>query len=101
MAGKRSRSYELAQSTWQALRQMVWSPLKAALPDGNAKVWICPDGELSRIPLQLLPESDKGIISPLIAQLDSPRELFKMRTAQLPLRQPVTARHRCSCCWGM
>lgn len=77
-----SRGYEEAQLSWQALRQIVWSSLKTALPVGTTKVWICPDGELSRIPLQLLPETDGEHESPLIAQLDSPTELFKIRATQ-------------------
>lgn len=75
------RTNEQAQSSWQELRRIAWSPLKAALPAGVERVWICPDSDLSQIPLQLLPEVDGRNMSPLISQLDSPRELFHMKAA--------------------
>lgn len=67
-----------ASDEWEALTKLLWKPLADALPSGTRKVWISPDGELARVPWQLLAAGPpgKGL---LMTQTDSARELARLR----------------------
>jgi len=71
-------------SAWAALRQHVWEPIAAILPEGWRQVSLAPDSELSRIPWQLFGEDQR------IVQVDSGWHLYHARTSP-PAAQPVTA----------
>ncbi len=68
-----------AAEEWQAVVRLLWKPLADALPPGTRKVWVSPDGELARIPWQLLPAA-QPVGQPLLLTLtDSARELSRLR----------------------
>ena len=68
-----------AEPEWKTLETLLWGPLSAALPPGARKVWISPDGELARVPWQLLPAATRSSGSLLVTQADSARELARLR----------------------
>ncbi|HYP52435.1 MAG TPA: tetratricopeptide repeat protein, partial [Pyrinomonadaceae bacterium] len=43
-----------ADAEWAALSALLWKPLAESLPAGARRVWVSPDGELARLPWQLL-----------------------------------------------
>jgi tetratricopeptide (TPR) repeat protein len=65
-----------AESLWEELSATVWKPLAAILPRTARKVFLSPDGELARLPWQLLPETQVDTKQILISQTDSARELI-------------------------
>jgi CHAT domain-containing protein len=73
-----------ADREWSALAALLWKPLSDALPPGAQKVWVSPDGELARIPWQLLPPANPKNKNVLLSQADSPRELSRLRQTRLP-----------------
>lgn len=77
-----------ADREWSALAALLWKPLADALPPGARKVWVSPDGELARIPWQLLPSAGTNNQNVLLTQADSPRELSRLRqTRSTPAAQ--------------
>jgi tetratricopeptide (TPR) repeat protein len=68
-----------AAAEWAALATLLWKPLGEALPSGTRKVWVSPDGELARLPWQLLPAESPGGKRLLLTQTDSARELARLR----------------------
>lgn len=72
-----------ADREWSALAALLWKPLADALPPGAQKVWVSPDGELARIPWQLLPPAGPKNKNVLLSQADSPRELSRLRQTRL------------------
>jgi CHAT domain-containing protein len=44
------------------LRELVWDKLAAQLPEKTKLVYLCPDGDLARIPFAALPGKNKGTI---------------------------------------
>jgi CHAT domain-containing protein/Tfp pilus assembly protein PilF len=44
------------------LRELVWDKVSAQLPAGTKRVYLCPDGNLARVPFAALPGKDKGTI---------------------------------------
>lgn len=74
---------EPGDAEWQKLRDLVWKPLGGAVPDMCTRVWLNADSELARIPWQIFPAQDSTPM--LLAQLDSDRELAKLRlSAPIP-----------------
>jgi tetratricopeptide (TPR) repeat protein len=43
-----------------ALRRLVWEPVEKALPRGTHTVYLCPDGDLTRLPWVALPGRSPG-----------------------------------------
>lgn len=78
-----------AVDSWVQL-QMKLQACIDTLPAGITKAWICPDGELARIPWQLLCNIRPQL---QLAQLNSPRELLHLRStaSQLESSGPLTA----------
>ncbi|MFP5284424.1 MAG: tetratricopeptide repeat protein, partial [Thermoanaerobaculia bacterium] len=72
-----------AEEAWHDLARRVWSPI-AAVSSGLSRIWVSPDGELARIPWQLLPETDPRTAKVLASQLDSPRELILLHRMREP-----------------
>jgi CHAT domain-containing protein/tetratricopeptide (TPR) repeat protein len=68
-----------AAAEWESLSKLLWKPLGDALSPGTRKVWVSPDGELARLPWQLLPAESSGGQSLLLTQTDSARELARLR----------------------
>lgn len=62
---------------WQKLRDLVWKPLGAAVPDMCTRLWLNSDSEMARVPWQVFPAEDATPM--LLSQLDSDRELAKLR----------------------
>lgn len=60
---------------WQGLRTRL-NVVFNNLPPECTLIWVCPDGELSRLPWQLLAAKPNLTV----AQLNSPRELVRLRT---------------------
>jgi CHAT domain-containing protein/tetratricopeptide (TPR) repeat protein len=77
------------EQEWRTLSALLWGPLSSALPPGASKVWISPDGELARIPWQLLPATGHDAGGLLVTQADSARELARLRQ---PGRVPAPPR---------
>ncbi len=75
-----------ASSEWQALASRVWKPLADVIPKNARKIWVSPDGELARLPWQLLPASNPQTKDALVSQTDSARELARLRRAMPPKR---------------
>lgn len=75
-------SREDATSEWDTLAGFIWKPLVNALPPGTKKVWLSPDGELARVPWQLLPATTPEGKNLLLTQTDSARELARLRQAK-------------------
>jgi CHAT domain-containing protein len=59
------------------LRRKVWEPLARALPEGTRRLFLAPDGELSRLPFEAIRETDgKYLVERLaISYLSSGRDL--------------------------
>ena len=79
-----------ADQEWSALAALLWKPLADALPPGAQKVWVSPDGELARIPWQLLLPTSPKSKNVLLTQADSPRELSRLRQTPLAPAAPGT-----------
>lgn len=62
-----------------ALSASLWQELSRALPGRTTRLVFCPEGMLSRIPLDLLP-SEEERQRLFIAEVDSARELYILRT---------------------
>jgi tetratricopeptide (TPR) repeat protein/CHAT domain-containing protein len=74
----------------ERLRQMVWEPLARAVPEGTRRLYIAPDGELSRLPFEAIREADgKYLVERLaISYLSSGRDLAPLPR---PTERPDTA----------
>jgi CHAT domain-containing protein/Tfp pilus assembly protein PilF len=70
---------DTSDASWRSLAALVWQPLVANLPPSAERVWVSADGELSRLPWQLLPSSHARTRRLLVAQTDSARELVNLR----------------------
>jgi CHAT domain-containing protein/Tfp pilus assembly protein PilF len=46
----------------QKLKELVWDKLAAELPPGTKAVYLCPDGDLARLPWAALPGSKPGTV---------------------------------------
>jgi CHAT domain-containing protein/TolA-binding protein len=66
-------------SEWQSLATILWKPLADGLASETRKIWLSPDGELARIPWQLLPATYAKSKAMLLTQADSPREFARIR----------------------
>ena len=65
---------------WQRLVELIWNPVSRSIPRGILKIWASPDGELARVPLQLLCESTHSL-----AQVDSAEELIgRSKSPKIP-----------------
>ncbi len=65
-------------SAFQVLSSKL-KPIFNQLPVAVSKLWICPDGDLARIPWTLLAESETSTSKLLLCQIDSANELFALR----------------------
>lgn len=68
-----------ATDKWETLTKLLWKPVADALPPAARRVWVSPDGELARVPWQLLPLTSPKGINLLLTQTDSARELARLR----------------------
>ncbi len=66
-------------SAWRTLADLLWKPIAAALPPAARRIWLSPDDELSRIPWQLVPSAETGSSALLVTQIDSVRELVRLK----------------------
>lgn len=78
-----------AAAEWRRLSALIWKPVLAAFPAGARKVWLSPESELSRIPWNLLPPTDRRSERLLVSQVNSARELVLLR--QPPARGRAAA----------
>src|SRR5208337_262478 len=44
------------------IRRLVWAPVAALLPAGTEAIYICPDGNLSRLPWAAVPGAAPGSV---------------------------------------
>ncbi len=65
------------QGYWTALGMLVWAPIKAKMPASAEHVYMCPDGELARVPWHLFGDNKL-----LMAQVDSARELMHLQHSE-------------------
>lgn len=67
--------------------QKLWTPIKAALPPGIHRVWICPDSQLATLPWSTMVDSvENGQV--LTSQIDSPRAWWQLKAPhQTPVAQ--------------
>ena len=62
----------------QEASKRLWTTIKAKIPTGIRKIWICPDSQLATIPWSvLIDKSEGGQI--LASQVDSPRALLQLK----------------------
>ena len=82
-AGQRWRTKVISQKenqqVWQQLADQLWRKVAAALPANVQKVWLSPDDELARLPWHLFPDVHRRTQSMLVSQIDSARELARLR----------------------
>lgn len=75
--------------TWRAMRDQVceatvalalflWEPITAVLPAGTRRVWVAPDGGLSRLPWSALAATLDGEGAMYVAQVPSARALLDL-----------------------
>lgn len=69
-----------APEQWEQLKLALWKPIGKALPANVKRVFLCPDGELSRLPWQLLCGSTNGGV--LLTEMDSARQFQQLRQVQ-------------------
>ncbi len=74
-----------ASTEWEQLAKLLWKPVVSLFPGGISKIWLSPDGQLSRLPWHLFAAASP--VSSMVAQLDSARELAGLRL----LARPKTA----------
>jgi CHAT domain-containing protein/Tfp pilus assembly protein PilF len=63
------------EAAWRTLSEVLWTPVEKALPADARRIWVSPDAELAKVPWQFL----AGSSSRLIGQVDSVRELVRLR----------------------
>jgi CHAT domain-containing protein/tetratricopeptide (TPR) repeat protein len=59
---RRSIAAEESTKAPDVLKTRVWDPIAAELPAGISTIYVCPDGDLSRIPWPALPGSRPGTV---------------------------------------
>lgn len=71
------------------LKSLVWDACTTSLPSTVNKIWICPDGDLTSLPLSMftLPDDPKQLPSISISVVDSPREFLALQTRRTKLTQ--------------
>ncbi len=81
---------EISPDADERLRQKVWEPLARALPEGTRRLYIAPDGELSRLPFEAIREPDHSYLVERLAisYLSSGRDLAPLPR---PARRPDSA----------
>ncbi len=84
-----SAGVDTTDAAWQALADRLWAPIVSKLAPATRRIWISPDDELSRIPWQLFPPTGSGHPSRLVTQIDSVRELVRLRNHGQPAASPV------------
>jgi tetratricopeptide (TPR) repeat protein/CHAT domain-containing protein len=67
---------------WRVLAGELWEPLSSVLPAEVRRVWLSPDDELSRVPWQLFPGYESRMNDRLITQVDSVREIVRLKRDQ-------------------
>ncbi|SFJ70809.1 CHAT domain-containing protein [Planctomicrobium piriforme] len=74
-----------AAEEFDLIKQRIWQPIQAVLPEETTAVWVAADGSLSLLPWQLLPSDD----SLQVSTAPSPREFVRrLKTIRRPrLRQ--------------
>lgn len=82
---------ETATEPWKVLCDSVWKPIAASLPANTKKIWVCPDGEMFRLPWHLFGESAPGTATSVISQADSVRELVNLWSRQNPSSSKLLA----------
>lgn len=71
---------DAVDASWKVLVDLVWQPIATQLPPETRKIWLSPDGELARIPWQLMSLSDPKTQGLLLTQTDSAREVVRLRS---------------------
>src|SRR5690606_16904326 len=70
-----------ADAETAALAEALWGPIAEALPDGTARLWVSPDGDLARVPWSALAAAHAATAGLLVAQVPSARALLTLLTA--------------------
>jgi len=71
------------------LSEMLWRQIANSLPSTAQKVWLSPDGELSRIPWSQFLETNPKTARMQLSTLNSPLQLSYLRQRPLQIRQPT------------
>lgn len=72
-------SSEESHEAWDFLQSSIWNPVQRALPTGATHLFICEDGELSRLPWSMFNTVDGAKNDLLMCSIDSPRELISLK----------------------
>ena len=62
------------------LRQLIWNKVVQQIPSNISHLWTCPDGELSRLPWNLLQDESTKPLT--VHEVDSAREFVSLRKRQ-------------------
>lgn len=77
-----------AEAQWREINHSIGTLLSSRISGATTRVFVSPDGDLTRLPLSLL-DSLNGVV---VAQLDSPRELAYLRANNSESEASVIAR---------
>lgn len=75
----------LATTQWQEMKTALWAPIAKLLPGKTPKIFLCPDGELARLPWQLFPNDTAS--GALLTEVDSARQFYELRKFPCQTRQ--------------
>ncbi len=64
----------------RTLRKRLWWPLAETIPGGIHRLWLSPDGQLARLPFDVLARDPRRPFA--LTTLDSPRDLAQLRRTQ-------------------
>lgn len=78
-----------AAAELDSFAQRVWAPVAATLPESARRVWISPDGQLTRFPWPVL--VDTAAAGRLLAVVDAPRDLARLRASHAPDADDVSS----------
>lgn len=70
---------EKQETSWMQLQRLLCSPLQKVLPASTKHVWISDASELSRLPWSVLFSGAEGMKNMEVCQVDSPRELLRLK----------------------
>ncbi|HEY9685014.1 MAG TPA: CHAT domain-containing protein [Drouetiella sp.] len=70
-----------SNNSFSIMQKKLWNPILAALPSASSRIVLCDDGELSRLPWEMLVNESSGGRHFLTERVDSPREFLGLKTS--------------------
>ncbi len=71
-----------SSNSLNTLQQRLWNPILSVLPESVNRIVLCDDGELSRLPWEMLVDENSKGRQFLTMRVDSPREFLGFRSAE-------------------